>query len=652
MTASRRAAAIDAVLLACFVCILIAPLFRLVYLNNWASIESTFIGDGRMIAAHLPHPGWQPLWYEGTRSDYVYPPALRYGTALIARLGGVAPARAYHLYIAVMYVLGILSVYWLVRAGSHSRASALLAAAATALLSPSFLLLPAMRHDSAFFVPQRLHVLMAYGEGPHISALAVLPAAAAAILAALRSRRLALIGAAAALSALTVANNFYGATSLAILFPIAVWSVWICERPAGLWLRAAAIPVLAYGLSAFWLTASYVRITSENLKLVALPGNATSRMVFAIGIALYALFSFRTFRGRPEHTWTVFVCGAAVAFSIWVLGAFALNLRITGDPQRLVPELDLVLILLSVSFLHRLWRSSALHLPLALLTLAAFCPAVRYVRHAWSPFPAAGKLTNVYEYRIADWVHTNLAGARVFATGTVRLWLDTWFDNAQPWGGSDQGILNQRVPDPVYLIAHADRTDLATLWLQALGTDAIIVPGPESPEHYHDYTHPEQFRGALPVLTDQFPDTVVYSVPRVHPGIARVVDRAAMAGIDRTAGIDDEARLRKYVALVEDPAQPAALLTWHGTDEMEIDATTARGRSILIQETWDPAWHADENGQALPVRVDNAMRFMLIDVPEGAHHIRMRFRTPGENRAGQVIFLLTGMLITGLVIRR
>src|SRR5262249_46210423 len=148
-----------------------APLFKTEYAANWGSIESTFIADSRMLLAHFPHPQWQPLWYCGTRFDYIYPPVLRYGVAVIAMLARISTARAYHIYTAAFYSLGIAGVYWLAYAGSKSRAQAWMAAAFTGLLSPSLLLMPNLRADSPHWVPQRLHVLAAYGEGPHISSL-------------------------------------------------------------------------------------------------------------------------------------------------------------------------------------------------------------------------------------------------------------------------------------------------------------------------------------------------------------------------------------------------------------------------------------------------------------------------------------------------
>jgi hypothetical protein len=284
--------------------------------------------------------------------------------------------------------------------------------------------------------------------------------------------------------------------------------------------------------------------------------------------------------------------------------------------------------------------------------LAAFSPALRYLRHAWTPFPKAPPLENVYEYKTAKWVHDNLPGARVLTAGTVRFWFDAWFDNAQPHGGSDQAILDQIIPTATFQIFHGDSANLTVLWLQALGTDAIVASGPASPESYHELKHPEKLIGVLPTLYNDQHDTVIYRVPRLHPGIARIVDRAAMNSVGKIQGGDDEAGLTKYVAVIENPAQNKATLTWPGFDEADIEASIGGGQSLLVQETWDPAWHAYENGKELPIRTENAMGFMLIDAPEGEHRIRMRFETPLENRAGQVLFVLTGLVIGGLVIRR
>ena len=55
------------------------------------------------------------------RFDYIYPPAIRYGTAITAMVTDVSPARAYHIYTAGIYCLGIAGVYAFVRLVGNSR---------------------------------------------------------------------------------------------------------------------------------------------------------------------------------------------------------------------------------------------------------------------------------------------------------------------------------------------------------------------------------------------------------------------------------------------------------------------------------------------------------------------------------------------------
>jgi hypothetical protein len=645
----KRTLLLDSALLLCLAAALIWPLFRLEYLDNWPSIESTFIADARMLRENLPRPGWQPLWYCGTRFDYIYPPALRYGTALISRAANVSTARAYHIYIAIYYIFGIAAVYWMVRAGTGARYPALLAAVATALVSPSFVFLKLIRHDSPYWVPQRLHVLMAYGEGPHISAVCILPAVLAAAFLSLRKWRPAMMALAGVLAALTVANNFYGATALAIFFPILAWAVWVGERDWRVWARAAAIAALAYALCAFWLTPSYVRVTLTDLQWVAQPGNTASLFGALIFVALFCAATFKFGYGRREREWTLFVAGAAAFLTLDVVG-YDFGFRVAGNTVRLVPELDLALILLFAEAIRALGNRPRWRIPAVLLALAFLSPSVRYLRHAWSPFPKAAPLDGVYEYQIAKWTHDHLPGERTLPSGSVRFWFDTWSDNQQTDGGSLQGMLNQIIPVATWQIFQGDRPELATLWMQSLGTDAAIVPDKTSPERYHDYQKPEKFRGVLPQLYNDGRGTIVYRIPRVHPGIGRVVDLQAISAIGPIRGGDDEDRLGRYVAVVENGSQPAVNVDWRGFDELRLHASTGSGQGVLVQETYDPAWRAFDRGRELPIRREPVMGFMLLDSPPGNHEIRMIFTVPMEDRAGQVLFVIALLSIGALLV--
>lgn len=76
------------------------------------------------------------MWHAGTRFDYLYRPALPYGTVVVSMATGYEPAKAYHAYTALFYCVGIAGVYLLVRIGMGSRGPGV-----TALPLPSYRLL-------------------------------------------------------------------------------------------------------------------------------------------------------------------------------------------------------------------------------------------------------------------------------------------------------------------------------------------------------------------------------------------------------------------------------------------------------------------------------------------------------------------------------
>jgi hypothetical protein len=631
---------------------LIWPLFQTTYLDNWASIESTFIADARFLNQHWPHPRWQPLWYCGTRFDYIYPPALRYGTALIARIFTVPEARAYHIYTALFYCLGIAGVYLFLRVLSGSRGLAWLGAAAAALLSPSFVLLSDLRRDAGhWLVPQRLHVLLRYGEGPHITAFSLLPLALAASYRALQAYRPALLVVAATLCALVVSNNFYGATALAALFPLLVWSVWITHLDRWTWVRAAGIAALAYGLTAFWLVPSYFRITLRNMQFVAGPGSAWSALVVAACLAGYLLLSWKLWRGKPARDYRVFVWGAAVLLSVIVLGWFTLGMRAIGEPIRLVPELDLALTLVALEGLHWLWRrrTAALRLIAVALVLLALATARPYVRHSWELYTPDPHYRKRVEYRIPEWMKENLPGVRAVTAGSVRFWYNAWFDLPQLGGGSEQGLLNTTVMPAQWEILIGPEPELGILWMQAMGADAAIVHDKQSQEIYHDWTYPKKFSGVLPAVYDDGQGNVIYRAPRRFPGLARVVDSARHEKLLPPRGSTDSERVRPYAESLEDETAAPAIATWNGTDAMRIQAQLEPGQSLIVLVSHDASWRAWSSGTVLPVRRD-AFGFLRIDAPPGRHDIDLRFTLPLENLAGWVLTVWALLVTAALLV--
>lgn len=645
---ARRKAilALDCLLIFLIAAALVRPLFKAKYTDRWESIESTFVADGRFLNEHWPHPRWQPLWYCGTRFDYIYPPAIRYGTALAARIW--IPVKAYHVYTAFWYCMGIAGVYLFVRLMQGSRGAAWIAALATATLSPCYLIAPDWRGDAPWLMPQRLGVLVRYGEGPHMSALALLPLALAFAARALPGKRPASLALAALFSALVVSHNFYGATALAMLFPILVWSVWVTYGGRAVWLRAAGIAALAYGLTAFWLVPSYFRITAENLRLVSEPGNAWSTAVAAAAALAFAAATLRLARGKPGKCYPVFLSGGVLFFALNVLGNRYWGFRVVGEPGRLYPELDLLLILAAAELLRRLWnRGRAWTAAAAALAALAFSPAYVYVTHAWSDFRPDPDYTQRVEYRMADWMARNLPHARALASGSVRFWYNTWHDLAQVGGGSEQGLLNPNAVTAQWEILMGEAPEPAVLWLQALGADAVITHERHSQEVYHDFQHPRKFAGVLPLLHDDGQGNAIYRVPRRFPGLARVVETRRMESLEPPRTPQDIDRVRPYVAAIEQGPDSPASSRWEGTDAMRVRAAVGAGEAVLVQVTHDPAWRAYSAGVRLPVRRD-ALGFILIEPPPGDHDLRLVFERPLENTIGACVTLASLAAVAAL----
>lgn len=628
---------------------LIRPLFRGGYFENWGSIESTFIADARFLIAHWPHPQWQPLWYNGTRFDYVYPPALRYGTAVLAKVFGYEPVRAYHIYTAVLYSAGIAGVYLLVWVGMRSRAAAWLTAGATAVMSPSFLILSPFRHDSPYWAPQRLHVLLQYGEGPHMAALALIPFALAFAWQALEKRRGSDIALAFFFSAAVVAHNFYGAVALAIFYSILVWSFWITRRDNRIWAPAIFIPVLAYGMSAFWLVPSYFGITMRNMKYVSQGGNWWSPVLALAVMGAFGVATYRVARGRAQWTWPVFIAGAVLFFSLVVLGFYLFGLLITGYPRRLVTELDLVYVLAGGTVLLWLWNrpGKSGKWATAVVILGAFGLSQNYVSHAWRIYPRAPDYRSRVEYRIQDWIARNLPDARVQTAGSVRFWYDTWHDLAQLGGGSDQGILHPIAQDAQWELNTGAMPEPSVLWFQSFGVDAVYVSDQRSQEIYKDVQHPAKYADTLQVLYDDGQGNVIYRVPRRYPARARVVGTAGLNALRTPHDNLDLEALRAYVNVVERGPNAPASLQHEGPDAMVIRARLAPGQSVLVQESYDPAWQAWAGGRSLATYKD-VLGFLVVDAPTGDQEIRLQFVTPLEYRVGRVVTALTVVIFFGL----
>ena len=180
-----------------------------------------------------------------------YVPLLHLAVAAVSSIGHLSAARAYHIVVAVTYSLGAPALYWMaVRLGA-SRGAAFLSALFYSLFSPSLLMMADMAKDAGgLWYSRRLQVMTVYGEGPHVTAMTLMPVVIVALQNALAKRD----SRAMALAALSIAVVFLTNIPGTMALGLAVFC-WICAQPRGClraaWTVAAASSVLAYLVACF-----------------------------------------------------------------------------------------------------------------------------------------------------------------------------------------------------------------------------------------------------------------------------------------------------------------------------------------------------------------------------------------------------------------
>jgi hypothetical protein len=243
-----------------------------------------------------------------------------------------------------------------------------------------------------------------------------------------------------------------------------------------------------------------------------------------------------------------------------------------------------------------------------------------------------------------------MAGRRVFAPGSVSVWMNTFVDTPQMVGCCDQSVpsIEQRIAFyTIYQGTNAGSRDaeISILWLKAYGAGAIGVSGPESTEFFKPFANPRKFDGVLPELWRSHGD-VVYGVPRRSSSLAHVIEPEQEVRRAPIHGLDVEP-LRPYVAALDDPRLPEAEMRWRNAHEIRISTHATPRELISVQTSYAPGWRASANGSPAPVRSD-ALGLLVIEPHcDGACVVDLAYSGVPEGgwlRLGQGIALLVCIL--------
>ena len=610
-------------------------LFKIEYINQLASVDGFFIGIARYVAAHWGDFSWFPLWHCGMPYQDSYVPLLHLVVAAISSLAHLSAARAYHLVVGVTYALGAPALYWMaVRLGVH-RGAALLSALFFSLFSPSLLLMPEMAKDAGgLWYSRRLQVMTVYGEGPHVTAMTLIPVVIAALQYALLRKNARALALAALAIALVFLTNIPGSMSLGL----AVFC-WICAQPRGriasAWRIAGAASLLAYAVACFGIPPSSMFRVGVNVGAVHRGFDHSLRygpLPLVLVLAAIAALGLVLARTRLP---------LIVRFAILFCALFG--------PMAATANVEVYELLPQAGRLHLDFEIGAG----LLLGCASWALCTVLPRWTWPALLAMGVAAIVSQYghyrwrarfdtqpadlgkrseaTTARWLDANMHGGRVYATGSTSFFLNAFSGTPQLIGCCEQGLsmpVLSEVPYKVNSLDGGNTTESAITWLRALGVQAIVVNGIGSTDEYKDIRVPQRFDGVLPLMHRQNGDSI-YSVLPLGTSLARVVHRDQLVPI-RAPGRFEYADILKYAQATGDPARPPAAFEWRSGSRGQIHARLQPDDLVSVQVAWFPGWKASAAGQSIPVSADGLGFIVLQPRCQGDCEINLAWTGRGD----------------------
>ncbi|MFM2126455.1 MAG: hypothetical protein RL328_2906 [Acidobacteriota bacterium] len=606
------------------------------------SIEVLFMSFARWLAENWNDRSWMPTWIMGAPVRQIYNPAMHASVGALIKATGWSPAEAYHFVTTLTYCLGPVTLFWLVWRGTRRLGLAFLAGLIYSVYSPAILLDRSILSDvGSYFSPRRLQTLITYGEGPHVTGLMEIPLVIWLLHEAATRRRWAYIVPAALALALLVCTNWTTTTGFVMALAAYVAAKFgtrkIGENPLH-WPTFLALGVLAYAVASPWIPPSLVRSVQESSTGLDIATPTSEKAAIAAGLGLLMVVFHSLFQRR--HTPSIFrffvyyalISGTAVLSKLW-FGKVLVPIS-----HRFQLELEMALAGLmaygALAVARRLPKPARIG-ALVLLTAAVIFQVRTYHRaaHNWS---APADLPNVEEAKIARGFTENFRlSERVFASGTVSLWLNLNSDLPQFYGCCDQTVRSATLRAAIYQIYSGDgsgdrESEIAIAWLKTYGVSGISVQAPNTSPYGEAFAHPHKFDGKLPEAWRQG-ESVIFRIPRINQSLAHVIARQSAITRAPYNGID----IQPLEPLLHDLDNPThrATLRWINQHEAEITAETSADQVVFLQETCDPGWRAFEGSRQLPMYCDAIGLTLIEPATAGPHTIHIVYGDSPEDTA-------------------
>lgn len=574
---------------------------------------------------------WNRYWYLGHPTRFAFPPLFFLMLTFFAKALRVDVFYLYRLVTGFFYCLTPVTLYFFLSALTKKRNLAFISSLFYSLLPSIAYLFPSLSQEAGrfYYPPFRLLAFAYFGAGPGIVALAILPLALIFYLRFLRKfDRTNLF-----LAVISTAIVFLTEQATGVSLFLAGAAVFFSESFLGhgfaKWRKTLLVLGLTYGLIAFYFNLSYL----TNLWASPALGGAAFKKIFGqffqvffIGVPVVLAFFSRKFVKEKQNQPVVIFQLWFLFFGFLTLIYFLQNPEFVAEYVRFIPELDMAVSFFLGLIVLKTFQKGKLKLRVFISGILVVLFGFFFVPKWQAMTTPLTDLAESREYRLASWLAKSASGKRVYTTGAASFWLNTFSDNPQVRGGSDQGAVHPFWHYASYQVREGDDPKVGLAWLKALNVSYIVVSGPESAEFYkEDYQFPRKFEGVLEPQYQKNGDTI-YQVPMENPSLAQVVDQKLLKTLEVPESGKDWTRLRKYVDWIEKKQVLPASLSWKGPNEAEIKAKVGVGEGISIQVSFDPRWQATAQGQKVKIIKDPLGHMFLEPGKSGEYEIKLVYK--------------------------
>jgi hypothetical protein len=585
------------------------PLFHPGEMPYRDSIEGGYAAMARFFWQH-PNPwGWNPTQYCGLPAQFTYLPVLPYlAAALSSLLSVIPPDYAYRILAALFACLGPVTLFFFALYFTRSRGWALAVALAYTFYSPLYHFVAAIDHDrGTAYLPWRLQALMKYGEGPHNLGLTLIPLA---LMAVWRAGLGASQFAAALLLAAVALTNWVAALALAFCCLMLLVTLWGSFQETGF--RAARVfgaAALGYGLSAFWLTPSFIGAIAFNWPKDAFNYHFLRQQALLLAALPLLIVILRLLLARvaPGQYYLWFVTLSFFGFAWIVLWFYSSGVDTIPESRRYALEMELFLFLLVCEVFRQ-----ALRTPITPLRFFVFYAILAIFLAGWGQIRTyctqgfasrrPSPTDSTIERRVAERLASLHPRGRVFASGGLRFRLNSWYEIHQVDGGFESGLttrmplnLSYQIRTGVNSAAESEGQD-AVRELRNLGAEYVVVHGPKSREPYRDFKNPRKFDGLLDVVWREEDDTI-YRVP--FTSLAHLASPNELSTWHPMVLLPPS---DPYSMVIADASRPKLTASWRGSSRLDVQGPIPEGQWVSVQVNHDPDWRAEQDGR--PIRIE------------------------------------------------